>query len=147
MSRRDQPKDVLRDQPKKARRRLRANPVDPILEEAPRARIRVTGRAAILLALVAILIVASVYPVRLYFRQEARLAAAAQVTAELQARHDALTSQVVRLEDPDYLEQLARACLGMVRRGETAFVVIPKNGRPPEPTPCTANPDELIAAE
>ena len=43
--------------------------------------------------------------------------------------------QIQRLHAPNYLERLARECLGMVRPGEVSFVVVPKDGGP-KPAAC-----------
>lgn len=48
---------------------------------------------------------------------------------ELERKNAELESRLARLEDPAYREMLAREQLGMVRPGETAYVVVP----PPAP--------------
>jgi cell division protein FtsB len=40
------------------------------------------------------------------------------------------------LRDPGFLERLARQCLGMVKPGEVAFVVVPVQGAPAPPPEC-----------
>lgn len=108
--------------------------------EAPQrslgARLRVPARAAVVLSVIALLAVALVYPVRLYVDQQADIQRMEHETAQLTELNRDLTIELERLADPAYLEELARACLGMVRRGETAFAVVPKDGVP-EPVPCT----------
>ena len=99
-------------------------------------RLRVTARAAVVLTIVTLLGMALAVPVRLYLDQREHLEQMQADVAALQDRNTELTGELERLADPAYLEQLARACLGMVRRGETAFVVVPKNGAP-EPVACT----------
>ncbi len=98
-------------------------------------RIRITIRAAVLLVVVTMLGVASVYPVRLFFDQRRQVEDLRAETQALTATSLELQAQVDQLRDPEYLEQLARACLGMVRRGEIAFVVVEKGGDP-APVPC-----------
>lgn len=51
-------------------------------------------------------------------RQESRLAALNRTNAELAGR-------LARFNDPAYLEKLAREQLGVVRPGETSYVVVP----------------------
>jgi cell division protein FtsB len=63
-------------------------------------------------------------------REEQRLEALREENARLEARLE-------RLEDPDYLEKLARERLGLVKPGEKSYVVVP----PPPPT-STAQEDE-----
>ena len=50
---------------------------------------------------------------------------------DLERRNERLEARIEQLNDPTYLERLARECLGMVRPGETAFVMVPKHGPPP----------------
>lgn len=50
---------------------------------------------------------------------------------DLELRNTRLEARIEQLNDPTYLERLARECLGMVRPGETAFVMVPKHGPPP----------------
>jgi cell division protein FtsB len=101
-------------------------------EAAPRARI--TGRAAILVALVVVLLVALSVPVRQYLEQRSQIAGLERTVDELRAERDRMRREIERLHDPAYLERLARKCLGMVRPGEIAFVPVPEGGeaRPPD---------------
>jgi cell division protein FtsB len=78
---------------------------------------------------------ALVYPARLYVEQQGRISDLQRQTQEFSDQNQRLTMQIERLNDPVYLERLARECLGMVRPGETAFVVVPKGGEP-EPIAC-----------
>jgi cell division protein FtsB len=80
--------------------------------------------------LVAILAVSAVYPVRLLIEQRHTIASLEQQTQRLEQTNASYAAQVKKLQDPRYLEQLARECFGMVKKGQTAFVVIPKNGKP-----------------
>ena len=59
---------------------------------------------------------------------------------ELEERNAELRSRLERLKDPAYREKLAREQLGVVRPGETAYVVVPPPsshdaGRRPRPVP------------
>jgi cell division protein FtsB len=100
-----------------------------------RFRSRLTARAAILAVLVMVLGLFSVVPVRQYLEQRARVADLEEQARTLEAANDRLEAQIARLGDPDVIERLARECLGMVKSGEVAFVVVPKGGRT-EPAPC-----------
>jgi cell division protein FtsB len=97
--------------------------------------VRVTPRAAVLLVVVMLLGLALVYPARLYLDQRGKVAELQRQTQELSDQKALLSRQIDQLGDPAYLERLARECLGMVRPGETAFVVVPK-GEDPEPVSC-----------
>jgi cell division protein FtsB len=68
---------------------------------------------------------ASIVPVREYLAERAGLAAVQEHAASLRARNDALRAEIASLSDPLVLEGLARACLGMVRPGETAIILPP----------------------
>ena len=68
--------------------------------------------------------------------QRAQLASLKRQTAQLQAQDAELQGRVNQLNDPTYIEQLARQCLGMVMPGQIAFVTIPKHGAPVPPPDC-----------
>jgi cell division protein FtsB len=87
-----------------------------------RPRVRPTGRAALLIVVVVLLAVFSIVPVRRFLAQRTQLAQLEQRAAELERSNDELRSDIRRLHDPEYLERMARACLGMVKPGEVAFV-------------------------
>ena len=99
----------------------------------PRRRARLSARGAVLLVLVMLLLVAAVGPVRSLLAERSSLAQLQRQAIELQARNDQLQGQVDRLNDPAYVERLARECLGMVHAGEIAFRAIPKQGAPVPP--------------
>ena len=98
------------------------------VEAASRARL--TPRAAVLAALVLVLALAMVVPVRQYFEQRAQIAELERTVRELEQQRAGMRRQLERLHDPAYLERLARECLGMVRPGEVAFVTVPEGGEP-----------------
>jgi cell division protein FtsB len=89
------------------------------LERPP---VRATGRAALLIVVVAVLALVSVVPVRQYLAQRAEIERLDRRAAELERSNESLRSNIRQLHDPAYLERMARACLGMVRPGEVAFV-------------------------
>jgi cell division protein FtsB len=94
----------------------------------PRRTPRLTGRAAGLLAVVLVLAMSLVVPLRQYASQRARVAELAARVDTLNRANARLERQLDRLRDPAYLERLARECLGMVKPGEIAFVTVPKKG-------------------
>jgi cell division protein FtsB len=101
-----------------------------------RRRPRLTARATILCSLVIGVLVLSVAPAQLYFDQRAELAQLERQAAALERTNDTLSSRAEQLRDHAYLERLARRCLGMVKPGEVAFVVVPKEGAPAPPPEC-----------
>ena len=68
--------------------------------------------------------------------QRAELAELERQAAALASQNQRLTDRAERLRDAAFLERLARQCLGMVRPGEVAFVVVPKEGAPAPPPEC-----------
>ncbi len=81
-------------------------------------------------------LVLSVAPARMYFEQQAELARFEHEAAVLERKNDALAARAEQLRDRAFLERLARQCLGMVKPGEVAFVVVPKEGAPAPPPEC-----------
>jgi cell division protein FtsB len=57
--------------------------------------------------------------------QRDRISSAAAHLGAVQAGNLRLEQQIARLNDPDYLEQRARDQIGLVRPGETTYVVMP----------------------
>ncbi|MEX0754616.1 MAG: septum formation initiator family protein [Actinomycetota bacterium] len=100
-----------------------------------RSRPRLTARAGILFALVLLVGVLSIVPLRQFLAQRGEVAQLQRDTRILREANAALEDKIARLNDPKELERLARECLGMVRPGETAFVTVPKHGEP-VPTDC-----------
>lgn len=98
-----------------------------------RPGLRFTPRAAILALVLTVLLVSMAVPLRTYLEQRARVADLQHQTQVLQQQNAQLQRDVQQLNDPAYIERVARECLGMVRRGEIAFVVVPRSGpaRPP----------------
>ncbi len=94
-----------------------------------RRRRRLSGRALVLLALVGALLVAAAYPLRAYLNERAQITSLEQRTQQLELANHKLDTEIRRLHDPNYLEHLARVCLGMVKPGEIPFVVVPEHGK------------------
>ena len=87
-----------------------------------RDRPRLTARAGALVVIVALLGVLAVVPARAYLDQRARIAALELQAQRLETQNATLSNRVAKLHDPAELERLARACLGMVKPGEIAFI-------------------------
>ncbi|MFH8370851.1 septum formation initiator family protein [Streptomyces sp. NPDC018031] len=84
-------------------------------------RNRLTGRAALLALVVCSLVVALAYPIRQYVSQRSDIAEQRR-QAELAAQEsERLRAEKARLQDPAYVERLAREHLHYVRPGETGF--------------------------
>jgi cell division protein FtsB len=87
-----------------------------------RPRVRPTGRAGLLVVVVVLLALFSAVPVRQFLAQRTQLGQLERRAAELEHSNEELRSDIRRLHNPEYLERVARACLGMVKPGEVAFV-------------------------
>ena len=87
-------------------------------------RARFTSRAAVLAVVICAIALSLAYPVREYITQRRQI-------DQLQAERQLLTTQLHQLEqqqgrlnDPTYIEQLARDKLHLCLRGATCYVVI-----------------------
>ncbi|HEY7666967.1 MAG TPA: septum formation initiator family protein [Actinomycetota bacterium] len=114
-----------------ARRRREARPV--LDRPEPRTAVRLTARAALLLVVMLVIFAFAIAPLRAYLGQRSALADLREQSARLERQNERLQERLLELNDPRELERLARACLGMVRPGETAFVTIPETGYPKPP--------------
>ena len=87
-------------------------------------RARFTSRAAVLAVVLCAIALSLAYPVREYIAQRRQI-------DQLQAERQVLTTQLRKLEqqqgrlnDPGYIEQLARNQLHLCMRGATCYVVV-----------------------
>ena len=101
-----------------------------------RRRARLTARATVLLTLIVGVLALSVAPAQMYFDQKAELARFEKQATALERKNVGLAARAEQLRDQAFLERLARQCLGMVKPGEIAFVVVPKEGAPAPPPEC-----------
>ena len=97
-------------------------------DEKPRTR--VSARASVLLVVVLLAATLSIAPLRAYLSQRERLAQLRQQAAQLERQNRQLEHELGRLNDPVYLQRLARECLGMTDPRQIAFVTIPEQGKP-----------------
>jgi cell division protein FtsB len=98
-----------------------------------RPRPRLTPGAALLAIVVTALLLYLAVPLRTYIDQQNRLAEMERQAQVLEQRNVELQKEIERLHDPAYLERIARECLGMVKKGEIGFIVVPKDGRSQPP--------------
>ena len=101
-----------------------------------RRRARLTARATVLFTLVVGVLVLSIAPIEMYLDQRAELHRMERREQQLQRENGGLVARAEELKDRVHLERLARRCLGMVKPGETAFVVVPEEGAPAPPPEC-----------
>jgi cell division protein FtsB len=82
-----------------------------------------------LIALVLVLGLVSamaIQPTRQLLAQQHRIKATAQELHKTERANHRLGEQIARLRNPDFIEEQARAQIGLVRPGETAYLVMPK---------------------
>jgi len=96
---------------------------------------RLSARAGGLAVVVVLLLTLAVAPFRTLMDQRSQLGRLQRQTEQLGRENADLQAKIQRFDDPAYMEQLARRCLGMVLPGEIAFVTIPVRGAP-IPTDC-----------
>ncbi|MBW1595772.1 septum formation initiator family protein [Streptomyces sp. JJ38] len=92
------------------------------LRTGPR-RSRLTGRAALLALVLCSLVVALAYPTRTYVSQRSDIAEERRKLKKTEERVAELRELKARLQDPAYVEQLAREHLHYVRVGERGYIV------------------------
>jgi cell division protein FtsL len=92
-------------------------------------RAKFTSRAAVLAVVICAIALSLAYPVREYIAQRRQV-------DQLEAQHQMLITQLRQLEqeqgrlnDPAYIQQLARNKLHMCLRGDTCYVVIGNHPR------------------
>jgi cell division protein FtsB len=106
------------------------------------AALRLTRRGLLLILLLFGLTAMSVYPLRQYVAQHQRVEQLAAKQRALDAEVRRLEEERARLDDPAYVEQLAREELYMAKPGEEAWVL---TGEQPTAQPAPAaqrQPDE-----
>jgi cell division protein FtsL len=91
-------------------------------------RPRLTSRAAVLAVVVCAIALSLAYPVREYIAQRRQIDQLQAQRQSLLARLRALTAEQQRLNDPAYIERLARDRLHMCLPGETCYVVVGGGG-------------------
>ena len=87
---------------------------------------KLTPKAAILSVVLMVLLLYMMVPLRSYLEQRARLTQLQQQGKALVQQQSKLLGQIAQLQDPAYLQRIARECLGMVRPGDIAFVMVPR---------------------
>jgi len=71
----------------------------------------------------------AIEPTRQLLDQRTRISSMAGELQEVQEGNLQLQAQIERLNNDDYIEQRARAQIGLVRPGETTYVVMPPSGQ------------------
>ncbi|MDQ3915331.1 MAG: septum formation initiator family protein [Actinomycetota bacterium] len=92
----------------------------------PLQRLPFVGPGLVVFLLVAGLLAAmAIEPTRELTQQNERIARMKAELREIETTNERLERRIARLDDPDFLEQKAREQIGLVRPGETAYLVVP----------------------
>jgi cell division protein FtsB len=94
-------------------------------------------RLGLLALVVGALAVTGIGPAQQVYQQRRLIEKEEVKLAGLTEKNAALESRLARSQDPAYMEKLAREQLGLVRPGETSYVVIPGPAVPAPPAPPT----------
>lgn len=109
-----------------------------------RPRTRPTGRLAILLLVVAVLVVSYASSLKAYLVQRDQIQTAKAEIAEREKAIAEKEREKQRWEDPAYVQAQARARFGYVKIGETSFQVLDENNQPLESEAELHDPDEVL---
>ncbi|MGH8827945.1 MAG: FtsB family cell division protein, partial [Jiangellaceae bacterium] len=90
-----------------------------------RGRPSITGRAAVLALVLAVLMVSYAYPLRTWYEQHTQRQALEDEAAQLRASVAQLETELRLWDDPAYVAARARDRLGFVMPGEWGYVVVP----------------------
>ena len=93
----------------------------------------------------------AIQPTRALLDQRRRIEGMTGDLNQMQTLNSRLEDRIERLQDPDFIEQEAREKVGLVREGETTFIVVPPTRKqqrqkerrksPPEATEPPAPPE------
>ena len=100
----------------------------------PRPPLGLTSRGAVLLLALFALAATAVYPLRQYVSQQDRIGRLEAKQQALVTENARLEAERKRLQDPAYVQQLAKRDYHVVAPGEEAWVV---TGAPPEAQPAS----------
>ena len=111
-----------------------ASPDNPGTSGTPGSREggNLTGRALILAAVIALLVLALSVPVRNWLAQRAEVTALRADIAASSQRIGELQTELARWSDPAFVSTEARRRLHFVLPGEIGYVTISRDGRPAE---------------
>jgi len=111
-----------------------------------RPRSRLTGRAAVLVLVLAVLTVSYASSLRAYLQQRSHINELKVSIAQREAAIDQLEAEKTRWDDPAYVEQQARERLGYVMPGDKTYLVLDENGQPLEPAAELQDPTTVLTS-
>ncbi len=103
------------------------------VQVAAGSSLRLNARAVVLLLIALAVMLLAIAPLRGYLDERGQFADLEKQAAVLERQNQTLQERIDRLSDATFLERIARECMGMVKPGETAFVVVPAHGEPDPP--------------
>jgi cell division protein FtsB len=109
----------------------------------PRANPRLTGRAAVLVLVVAVLVVSFASSLKAYLQQRDHIDALRAQIAQRTQTIDELGVEKERWKDPAYVATQARERFGYVMPGETSYVALDANGNRIQAESTLSSPDEV----
>lgn len=110
-------------------------------------RPRFTGRAMVLVLVVAMLMMSYASSLRAYLQQREQIGDLKSEIAAREASINSLEREKRRWEDPAFFRQQARERFGYVMPGERSFVVVDGNGEPISGGSTLADPDDVVKVE
>lgn len=102
-----------------------------------------TGRAVIVICVLAALAITLAVPIRELLSQRAEITALSEEVAAAEERVDDLSASVADWNDPSFIAAQARTRLRFVFPGEVGYVVLGADDRPLPAEPTTVEPDEI----
>lgn len=90
-----------------------------------RRRMGIAPQAIVLVLVLGLAAAMAIQPTRQLLAQRERIAGMKEELRGMQGSNHKLETRIARLTDPDYLEQRAREQIGLVRPGETTYLVMP----------------------
>ncbi|WP_416954156.1 FtsB family cell division protein [Nocardioides sp. T5] len=118
--------------------------VRPAAPRSTARRPRFTGRAAVLVLVLAVLTVSYASSLRAYLQQRSHIGDLKAQIAEREASINDLEREKKRWDDPAYVKAQARARFGYLMPGEAGFEVIGPDGKPLEAQASLNDPDDVI---
>ena len=106
-----------------------------------------TGRAAILVLVLAVLTVSYASSLKAYLQQRSHLESLQAQIAERESNIAALEREKARWDDPEYVQQQARKRFGYLMPGERSYVVLDATGQPLDGSGTLQDPDEVLKQE
>jgi cell division protein FtsB len=100
------------------------------LEFSNRPKLGFGAQFLVIGLMIALVFAMAIGPTRQLLEQRDRISGMESELHSIQRSNGDLEDRIARLNDPDYLEQQARAQSGLVRPGERAFVVMPPSKVP-----------------